>query len=427
MTGLIIGIGIFSIVLVFLIFPLKNSKKNILFLIYLVLALIWIVNDRGILFQYIWPNNPFFHALSRGIFSSFSMMLFAFYVFENKSQWIGINLKTVIYSLILFTLFKLFIALFIYLGVIPLAWKKEILVFNAWSLIVLFLTLSTLVFLKIIKTRKIDYEMMAIFIYCLFVLNLSLSELGIDVINLFLEKDSSMPIFLSVQIIFLGLHQKKQEEEVKKKKEKEYNEKIIEVENNEKQRIAQNIHDELGGIFSALKYQLLTIKAQKKIFDQENLENVTSLIDEGVKKQYSIIDDLMMDLDQENTLHSALLRQSRIIFRDREILININLKEGINRLTTGTKVQLFRIISELMTNTFKHSDASEINIYSESVNDLAIHYIDNGIGFDFSNNHKGNGVKNIKIRAEVIKGKISVPSVEKGFHLVINIPFYENF
>ena len=80
---------------------------------------------------------------------------------------------------------------------------------------------------------------------------------------------------------------------------------------------------------------------------------------------------------------------------------------------------------ELINNTIKHAEAKNINIsFSTDNNRLAIHYTDDGKGFDVENVHKqtfkGIGLQNIKNRIESIDGKLLIDS-EKGKGMQVEI------
>ncbi|MFN0049522.1 MAG: sensor histidine kinase [Cytophagales bacterium] len=72
---------------------------------------------------------------------------------------------------------------------------------------------------------------------------------------------------------------------------------------------------------------------------------------------------------------------------------------------------MFRIITELLNNTLKHSQAKNVNFEMVEIKEDAIHYIsilieDDGIGINRNNNTKGLGLSNIESRVQIMNGKI---------------------
>ena len=113
------------------------------------------------------------------------------------------------------------------------------------------------------------------------------------------------------------------------------------------------------------------------------------------------------DLDQ---LISELIKPWKIVF-------NINLKRD-NRSTAlfsdNVKIQLTRILQELIMNIVKHAEATTIDIHLRHTDKWLFLFIkDNGKGFDIQENSKGLGLKNIEFRMEYIKGKYKQKS-KKG-------------
>lgn len=97
----------------------------------------------------------------------------------------------------------------------------------------------------------------------------------------------------------------------------------------------------------------------------------------------------------------------------------INFKRDIrynSTLSENVKIQLTRILQELITNMVKHAEARIINIHLRHTDKwLFMKVEDNGKGFDLSSNSRGLGLKNIEFRMEYIRGKYKLKSkVGKG-------------
>lgn len=89
-------------------------------------------------------------------------------------------------------------------------------------------------------------------------------------------------------------------------------------------------------------------------------------------------------------------------------------------------LSVYRIIQELVTNTLKHANATEILIQiNTEVNELVIQYEDDGIGFDKDNlKRTGMGLENIKSRVNYMHGNIIIDSSKgEGMSVLIRIKY----
>src|SRR5690606_13183386 len=100
-------------------------------------------------------------------------------------------------------------------------------------------------------------------------------------------------------------------------------------------------------------------------------------------------------------------------------LINVNQK-----LEEKIEVSIYRICQELINNSVKHSQASQIGLLIQRKSDhLQIIYEDNGVGFDVASTTKGIGLNSLDSRIELIKGSFTIDSeISKGITAYIRIP-----
>jgi signal transduction histidine kinase len=195
--------------------------------------------------------------------------------------------------------------------------------------------------------------------------------------------------------------------------------KIISAQEQERQRISQDLHDDLGSTLSMLKFQL---EESNKTFDSK-LFNEISITNKAVEDLRQISYNLMPTMFLQRGLLIAL-----------EEFININ-KIGSKvefihlgtekRLDLDTELNIFRIIKELLNNAIKHAKATKIElqlIYYEAF--IYVSVEDNGIGFEEKQTDmKGNGLKNINLRVNYLHGKLSLESSSKGTSILIEIPY----
>lgn len=198
---------------------------------------------------------------------------------------------------------------------------------------------------------------------------------------------------------------------------------LIDGEENERRRIAQELHDGLNGDLSAIKYRLSTLEESGlSAIDAENLIKVIDMIDESCAQVRSISHNLMPTSILEYGLIETI----------REYCIKINTSDTFkidfqffgNYIALSKKIEtvIYRIIQELVTNILKHSKATEAMIqvnYRED--ELFITVEDNGIGFNKNAVSTGLGLKNIKTRIDFLDAQLDVESSSVGTSYTISI------
>ncbi len=203
---------------------------------------------------------------------------------------------------------------------------------------------------------------------------------------------------------------------------------VLEAEENERIRIASDLHDGIGQMMSVAKMNLSAIEDEIPFIDidQKNKYlNAIALVDDSCKEVRIISHNMMPNALIKAGLANAV-RKFLDDLHNRAIKINLY-TEGLNeRIDANTEIILYRIIQETVANVFKHANASilDITLIKEP---LCINIIieDNGKGFDLkqAKNKDGIGLKNIESRVNFLKGTIEWDSkIGKGTVVVINIP-----
>ena len=200
-------------------------------------------------------------------------------------------------------------------------------------------------------------------------------------------------------------------------------ESLIDGEEKERKRIAQELHDGLNGDLSAIKYRLSTLEESGlSPIDTENLGKVITMIDDSCTQIRSI---------SHNLMPSSILEYG-LIETIKEYLIKINTSDHFRvdfqsygnyiGLTKKNETIIYRIIQELVTNILKHSKATEAMIqlnYRED--ELVITVEDNGIGFNLDIVSNGIGHKNIQTRIAFLNAHMDVDSSANGTFYTITI------
>jgi len=244
---------------------------------------------------------------------------------------------------------------------------------------------------------------------------------------------SSLGIFLIAFFILLNMISRhKQNAAMSKTLQEQQNEKfraVIEAQENERKRIAQDLHDSLGQMLSTLKLNIASIKDDVSFGhaeDEKIFLTALFLIDNSCKELRNI---------SHNIMPSALIRLGFIKALE-ELILNINsvTKTKINLHVNSTDVELseyveiavYRIMQEVLNNILKHSEATKVKINIKfSQENLHIMINENGKGFDVKSIDKSTGIgwKSIQSRTAMLRGQIIIVSnMEKGTNIDINIP-----
>lgn len=214
-------------------------------------------------------------------------------------------------------------------------------------------------------------------------------------------------------ILTLGLAYKfKVSQDEKKKVQAEVYATEIQVQENERQRIAQDLHDKIGGLLGALKIKLSVLSSKGK-FEEHDIQAIEKSLE-------------MLDLTSEevrNISHSlasstltklglvAMLKEMYAESENPRVLIQNN--GFTQRLSTSKEMALYAIIQECINNARKHAGASEISVGFKQVDDkLTVMIEDDGNGFDLKKNVvEGKGLENISFRVkEHLKGEFIIDS-----------------
>lgn len=213
--------------------------------------------------------------------------------------------------------------------------------------------------------------------------------------------------------------------------------KIIEAQEEERLRVARDIHD---GPAQSLANVIVKAELCEKLINidvdrtKKELSNLKSVIRGTLGDVRKIIYDLRpMSLDDLG-LVPTLEKHISIFEEDTGIEVNFKTIGSLNNLEPAMQIALFRITQESLSNIWKHSKANTVSIILEkSMEKINLSISDNGIGFDLENykiDHnsvsKGFGLMSIKERVELLEGVFNITSSrDYGTKLTLSLPLRE--
>ena len=202
---------------------------------------------------------------------------------------------------------------------------------------------------------------------------------------------------------------------------------IFNAEDQERRRIAAELHDGVGQILSCALMNLnslfesVDLKQEQADLAHRSLALVTESYDEMRSISHQMIPNSLL----KNGLAQAL-RESLSKIDEKIIRVQLNDDGLASHLDAQTETALYRIIQEAFNNVLKHAQATKVYISLMSDADgISVTIEDNGNGFDSTLIHenKGIGLKNIRTRIESLKGTVEFDTAPgKGTLVVINLP-----
>jgi two-component system, NarL family, sensor histidine kinase DegS len=204
--------------------------------------------------------------------------------------------------------------------------------------------------------------------------------------------------------------------------------KVIQAQEEERRRLARDIHDGPAQNIANLVFRVELIqRLVDKDFNQamQELEELKSLIKLSMQDVRKIIYDLRpMSLDDLGLI-PTLNRYIENFIEQTGIIIDFNLSGPRRRLTSTLEITIFRLIQEGLNNIYKHARANEGRIRLEfSQKNINLKISDNGIGFNPEEIEEDKfGLISMKERCELLEGKIEIKTaLNKGTAIKVMLP-----
>lgn len=217
-------------------------------------------------------------------------------------------------------------------------------------------------------------------------------------------------------------HQHKQKlqqikiEELEKEKQLAAVEAVLKGEEQERSRLAKDLHDGLGGMLSGIKHSLNTMKGNLIMTpdNTQGFERSIDMLDSSIKEMRRVAHNMMPETLVKFGLDTALRDFCNDINQSGALQVNyqsIGLGETVIEQTIS--ITIYRIIQELLNNIMKHAAAKSALVQvTKTSSDISITVEDDGKGFDTAilKDSKGIGWSNLRSRIDYLKGKIDVQS-----------------
>jgi two-component system NarL family sensor kinase len=189
---------------------------------------------------------------------------------------------------------------------------------------------------------------------------------------------------------------------------------MLEGQEQERTRLARDLHDGLGGLLSGIKLQLSTISPSLDVSQSQLLvENTMQRLDDAMDELRRIARSMMPEILIKYGLGEATIEYCRGLKKTGVKNVVCQVFNFQTTMEQTRQVVLYRIMQELVNNAIKHADAEQILVLLQQTgNTVFLTVEDDGKGFDVAAGSplKGAGLANIQARVDFLGGKIDIQS-----------------
>lgn len=209
----------------------------------------------------------------------------------------------------------------------------------------------------------------------------------------------------------------------------------VEVEEQQKEKIARNLHDEINPLLVVLKLNLSRhrMSAQKNSFDPESLKKDSELLDKAIEGIRTTCHDLIPSFLHQFGLLKALeeyvhtAQQSDTMAVEFENQVSL---EDLDVFDKQDQLNIYRICLEILNNLFKHGNCHQLRMLTQKTeNYVVISFIHDGKGVSneemtvYTENSKGLGLKSLKARSLILGAEIDYRRAAKHSVIQLRIPY----
>lgn len=200
---------------------------------------------------------------------------------------------------------------------------------------------------------------------------------------------------------------------------------MMEGQEKERKRIAQDLHDRLGSMLSAIKLQFSALEGRVvPLRGDEQYTHVFSMLDNAVGEVRRISHDMVSSSLTRFGLRGALEDLRAALEAPGKLKVEMDLFGLDERLDQRVEIAAYRMVQECVANALKHAKATQLSIQATRSTDLLNVIVeDDGVGFDMQQVNEGMGMANLRQRAAAIGGELQVDARPgRGTSINIDIP-----
>ena len=204
---------------------------------------------------------------------------------------------------------------------------------------------------------------------------------------------------------------------------------IVEIQEDERQRVARELHDGISQLLVSVKYSLniASIRDSKGEGAVENIERGVAILDEAISEVRRISKDLRPSVLDDLGLATAVKSLADDFASRSGMEIDLEADKVGDNLSSEGKTALYRVMQEALTNIARHANATAIKVRLKSrAGTVRLMIADNGRGFNVVNaeeNNGGHGINNMRERLEAQGGWLQLRSTTgRGSRILAVMP-----
>jgi signal transduction histidine kinase len=210
------------------------------------------------------------------------------------------------------------------------------------------------------------------------------------------------------------------------KRVRELSRKLISTQEEERKRIALDLHDEMGQMLSALKIGLQALAKREESRDSEELARLIRLTQVVMDQIRALAHRLRPSILDNFGLKAALEDLCETLAESELLEVVYNLEDlPKERISPEMEISLFRVAQEALTNVLKHSQSERVEVRLEKDTDrVRLIVEDQGVGFDLDQaleDGKRLGLLGMEERIGLLGGHLSINTGEKGTTILAEV------
>ncbi|MEQ9102377.1 MAG: type IV pili methyl-accepting chemotaxis transducer N-terminal domain-containing protein [Imperialibacter sp.] len=207
---------------------------------------------------------------------------------------------------------------------------------------------------------------------------------------------------------------------------------ILEGQEEERSRLAKELHDGIGQMLTAMKMNLDSVSLTGASHNRQRLDDIKHFLNSVMKEVRRVSFNLAPSSLSDFGLVPAVRKFCAEVNKVSEIEVEfVDKTQFINRLENNIEMNIYRIVQEGVNNAIKYSGAKKITItFSHNPSQLTISIVDDGKGFNYKQlaetghfTESGHGIFNMKERAAFVDADFQIESEKgTGTHIAITVP-----
>jgi signal transduction histidine kinase len=421
LQGFYLGIMIVMAIFNFFIYWTNRSKEYLYYVLYVFSFACFFAYNKGISHEFIWNRALWFNRftpifISSGV--SFGMLFANSFLDADRYFPLSKKITQILIGLILLCL------LIYWLGVGSSS--IALLHMVAFFAVIYVLMVATYIWLQGSQSALFFLIAWSVFLVSALIFIMQLSNI--------LPSDNftrnALQIGSALEVVLLSFALAYRINVDRKEKEQYQAEVIRQLQANDqmRNRIARDLHDDIGSTLSSIGILSQVVENQMG----ENSENVKDMVrrigESSQKVQRSLSDIVWTTKQTEDNFDNVLVKMKEFtseVLEAKDIFYNFNIDTLPDvKLSPSKQYNFYLIFKEAVNNIVKYSNADEVSIDLIRQNGtLIMSIVDNGIGFDEKKVKLGNGLANMRKRADSLGGEISITSkVKEGTKVNLEIP-----